>query len=135
MNHRLCCFFNKAALAHLRKRVFQLSAVQDNELNELILSLAVPCSKRVQHDQEGSQYAVLLNQATLAADEFNNCIDVALLVKTEYRCRVVRALEPLAGCDYSAVVGSMTEATSDTRFAGKPPCSACARTMSSFGAM
>ena len=35
----------------------------------------------------------------------------------------------------SAVVGSITERTSETLFAGKPPCSACWRIMSSFGAM
>lgn len=36
---------------------------------------------------------------------------------------------------HSAVVGSITEATSETRFAGKPPCWACSRTIFSFGAM
>ena len=35
----------------------------------------------------------------------------------------------------SAVVGSMTDRTSETLLAGKPPCSACRRIMSSFGAM
>jgi hypothetical protein len=35
---------------------------------------------------------------------------------------------------YSAVVGLITDVTSDTRFAGKPPCRACSRTMSAFGA-
>src|SRR5713101_4688362 len=34
----------------------------------------------------------------------------------------------------SAVVGSITARTSETRFAGKPPCRACSRTISSFGA-
>src|SRR5690349_12168327 len=35
---------------------------------------------------------------------------------------------------HSAVVGSITDVTSDTRLAGKPPCRACSRTMASFGA-
>jgi hypothetical protein len=34
----------------------------------------------------------------------------------------------------SAVVGSMTARTSEIRFAGKPPCCACMRTISSLGA-
>ena len=38
-------------------------------------------------------------------------------------------------CGYSAVVGSITDLTSETRFAGKPPCSACSRTVFSSGAM
>ena len=37
--------------------------------------------------------------------------------------------------DYSAVVGSMIDLTSDTLFAGKPPCLACSRTIASFGAL
>jgi hypothetical protein len=36
---------------------------------------------------------------------------------------------------HSAVVGSMMALTSDTRFAGNPPCLACSRTIASFGAM
>ena len=36
---------------------------------------------------------------------------------------------------YSAVVGSMVTATSDTLFAGKPPRLACCLTISSLGAM
>jgi prepilin-type N-terminal cleavage/methylation domain-containing protein len=36
---------------------------------------------------------------------------------------------------YSAVVGSITDRTSETEFAGNPPISACFRTASSFGAM
>ena len=35
---------------------------------------------------------------------------------------------------YSAVVGSITDMTSDTRSAGKPPCRACSRSISSLGA-
>ena len=35
----------------------------------------------------------------------------------------------------SAVVGSITLLTSDTLFAGKPPCAACSRTIASLGAM
>jgi hypothetical protein len=35
----------------------------------------------------------------------------------------------------SAVVGSMIDFTSEMRLAGKPPFSACSRTMPSFGAM
>jgi hypothetical protein len=35
----------------------------------------------------------------------------------------------------SAVVGSMMPFTSETRLAGNPPCFACSRTISSFGAM
>jgi serine/threonine protein kinase len=35
---------------------------------------------------------------------------------------------------HSAVVGSITDVTSDTRLAVKPPCRACSRTMASFGA-
>ena len=38
-------------------------------------------------------------------------------------------------CGYSAVVGSITDLTSETRFAGKPPCSACSRTVFSSGAI
>lgn len=37
--------------------------------------------------------------------------------------------------NYSAVVGSIIVTTSLTEFAGKPPCFACSRTISSFGAM
>ncbi|MNR67314.1 hypothetical protein D3C85_1912440 [compost metagenome] len=37
--------------------------------------------------------------------------------------------------DYSAVVGSMMFMTWDTLLAGKPPCLACSRMSSSFGAM
>ena len=36
---------------------------------------------------------------------------------------------------YSAVVGSIMFMTSLTEFAGKLPCFACSRTISSFGAM
>lgn len=36
---------------------------------------------------------------------------------------------------YSAVTGSITEETLLTEFAGKPPCFACSRTISSFGAL
>jgi hypothetical protein len=35
----------------------------------------------------------------------------------------------------SADVGSITNLTSETLFAGNPPCRACSRTISSFGAM
>jgi len=35
----------------------------------------------------------------------------------------------------SAVVGSMTDLISEIRLAGNPPCRACSRTISSFGAM
>ena len=44
------------------------------------------------------------------------------------------SLKPL-GYTFSAVVGSITESMRDTRLAGKPPCLACSRTISSFGAM
>ena len=37
--------------------------------------------------------------------------------------------------NYSAVVGSMIVVTELTEFAGNPPCFACSRTISSFGAM
>jgi hypothetical protein len=50
------------------------------------------------------------------------------------RMRIGR-LERLVGRHYSAVVGSIIEATSEIRFAGKPPCWACSRTIFSFGAM
>ena len=36
---------------------------------------------------------------------------------------------------YSEVVGSIIEVTRFTEFAGKPPCFACSRTISSLGAM
>jgi hypothetical protein len=36
---------------------------------------------------------------------------------------------------FSAVVGSITESMRDIRLAGNPPCLACSRTISSFGAM
>lgn len=36
---------------------------------------------------------------------------------------------------YSDVVGSMTARTCEMRLAGNPPCFACSRTMSAFGAM
>jgi hypothetical protein len=36
---------------------------------------------------------------------------------------------------FSAVVGSITEPMRDMRLAGNPPCLACSRTISSFGAM
>ena len=36
---------------------------------------------------------------------------------------------------YSAVVGSMSRRTAETRFAGKPPWRACSFTISSLGAM
>src|SRR5271157_1000551 len=35
---------------------------------------------------------------------------------------------------HSAVVGSITDRTRETRFAGNSPCRACSRTASSFGA-
>jgi len=37
--------------------------------------------------------------------------------------------------NYSAVVGSIIVETLLTEFAGKPPCLACSRTISSFGAL
>ena len=37
--------------------------------------------------------------------------------------------------DYSLVVGSITERTWATEFAGNPPCLACSRTVASSGAM
>jgi len=37
--------------------------------------------------------------------------------------------------NYSEVVGSIIEVTRFTEFAGKPPCLACSRTISSLGAM
>jgi hypothetical protein len=50
-----------------------------------------------------------------------------------------RSLLPLfllpEGQRVSAVVGSITDLTSDTRFAGNPPRRACSRTISSLGAM
>jgi hypothetical protein len=54
------------------------------------------------------------------------------------RCGQRVDMEPpisLNFCGYSAVVGSITDLTSETRFAGKPPCSACSRTIFSSGAM
>ncbi len=49
-----------------------------------------------------------------------------------------RALERVAlrkPPSYSAVVGSITERTAETQFAGNPPISACLRTACSSGAM
>ena len=37
--------------------------------------------------------------------------------------------------DGAAVVGSITDLTSETQFTGKPPCSACSRIIFSSGAM
>jgi hypothetical protein len=39
------------------------------------------------------------------------------------------------GRQASEVVGSIIRFTSETRFAGKPPCFACSRTNASFGAI
>ncbi len=41
----------------------------------------------------------------------------------------------LSAVQASAVVGSIIRATLETRLTGKPPCLACSRTISSFGAM
>jgi len=45
------------------------------------------------------------------------------------------SLKQWAEDHHSAVVGSIIDLISDTRFAGKPPWRACSRTISTFGAM
>jgi|SRR5579863_3293799 len=77
-------------------------------------------------------------------ERYSICVDRSLFKDSSDRGPGVKVIRDhlsgfvpisLNSCGYSAVVGSITDLISETRFAGNPPCCACSRTIFSSGAI
>ena len=116
------------AVAQLLGHVLRLEALPNGAVhNNILLTEFVP--GQIEYER------FFADVCALNVKVASNCDAHANLAHSRGKCARDRQTAYPPWRYYSAVVGSIIEATSETRFAGKPPSLACSRTIFSFGAI